>query len=201
MNKMHFRTSVLCCLLFFGGYSFAFGQGKELYLKGNALFIPVGMVNMGVEYKVAHQYTIQADVFISPWKRFLGNHAQVYMGHIEGRYYFREVFSRWYVGGNVGIGIFNLTKWNYLDSEKYQKGFNYMLGATVGYQWRINENWNIDMFLGGGTSQGFYRGYEKKDGSIERYDGATHWNKSGEWIPYRGGVMISYRLFPKTENR
>jgi hypothetical protein len=39
---------------------------------------------------------------------------------------------------------------------------------------------------------GFYKGYELKTG--ERYDSPYAYNKSGEWIPYRGGVMLSYIL-------
>ena len=69
-----------------------------------------------------------------------------------------------------------------------------MLGAAVGYQLQWAERWNVDFFLGGGTSQGFYHGYEKKEEGISRYEKSAPWNKSGEWIPYRGGVMISYKL-------
>jgi hypothetical protein len=62
----------------------------------------------------------------------------------------------------------------------------------VGYQYKISENWNADFFLGGGTSQGFYHGYDEVDG--DRYEGGNPWNRSGEWIPYKGGIMISYKL-------
>jgi len=170
-------------------------EEKSLYIKANALFIPVGMFNAGVEYQLSSKYTAQGDVFISPWKSFAGNHAQIYMGHLEGRYYFKEAFKHWYVGANAGFGIFDLTKWNYVGTEGFQRGYNIMLGATVGYQFQWRERWNIDIYLGGGTSQGFYRGYEKTpDGSLTRYDGAEGLNRSGELIPYRGGIMISYKL-------
>ncbi|MDO5616870.1 MAG: DUF3575 domain-containing protein [Cruoricaptor ignavus] len=168
---------------------------KALYVKGNALFAPLGMINAGLEYQLSQKFTLQADGFISPWKSFFGNHAQVYMGHLEGRYYFDKAFSKWYVGLNSGFGLFDMTKWNYSGSDKFQRGFNYMLGATVGYQFQWKENWNIDLYLGGGTSQGFYHGYEiEPPDKWVRYEEANGWNKSGEWIPYRGGIMISYKL-------
>lgn len=170
-------------------------EKKKIYIKGNALTALVLMPNVGIEYQLASKYTLQGDVFISPWKSISGNHAQVYMGHIEGRYYFKEAFKGWYVGGNAGFGVYDISKWNYLDSGKYQRGFNYMLGAVVGYQYQWKERWNLDFYIGGGTSQGFYHGYERnKEGVLERYEDASWFNKSGEWIPYRGGVMISYRL-------
>lgn len=171
---------------------------KALYVKGNALFLPVLMFNAGFEYQLSNKFTLQADGFISPWRSFAGNHAQVYMGHLEGRYYFNQAFDQWYVGGNAGFGVYDLTKYNYVGTEKFQRGFNYMLGASVGYQWQWKERWNIDVFLRGGNSQGFYRGYESvpPNGFI-RYDDpewTRKWNKSGEWIPYGGGVMIAYKL-------
>ena len=70
-----------------------------------------------------------------------------------------------------------------------------MLGAAVGYQMKWKECWNIDLFLRGGNSQGFYHGYETNAPKfITRYDGAKKWNKSGEFIPYGGGIMIAYKL-------
>lgn len=170
-------------------------EKKALYLKGNLATLMLGMPNVGVEYQLSNKYTLQADVFISPWKSFLGNHAQLYMGHIEGRYYFKEAFDGWYVGANIGGSVYDLAKWNYWNTGKYQRGFNYMLGAVVGYQFQWKDKWNIDVFLGGGNSQGFYHGYEKNEyGEIVRYEEAPWFNKSGEWIPYRGGVMISYKF-------
>lgn len=170
-------------------------QKNSLYVKGNALFLPVGMLNAGLEYQLNKHFTAQADFFMSPWKSFAGNHFQIYMGHLEGRYYFDEAFKHWYVGANTGLGLFDLTKYNYIGTDLYQRGFNVMLGATVGYQMKWKERWNIDFFVGGGNSQGFYHGYEKEAPSfIKRYDSAKKWNKSGEFIPYRGGIMIAYKI-------
>ena len=189
MKKLIILTCVLSGML-------SLAQEKHsLYVKANALFLPIGMLNAGLEYQLSKHYTAQADFFISPWKSFNGSHAQIYMGHIEGRYYFNEAFKHWYLGGNIGSAVYDLQKYNYIGTNKYQRGFNVMAGATVGYQMKWKENWNIDFYLGGGNSQGFYHGYETvAPGVILRYDGANKWNKSGEWIPYRGGVMIAYKL-------
>ena len=168
---------------------------KKLYAKGNALLLPIGMINLGLEYQLSEKYTLQADGFISPWKSFAGNHAQIYMAHLEGRYYFNKAFDKWYVGANGGFGIFDLTKWNYSGTDKFQRGMAFMLGATVGYQLQWKEKWNVDFYLGGGTVQSLYHGYEEiPPGFLRRYDGAKDWNKSSEFLPYRGGIMISYQL-------
>ncbi|MDR4892933.1 MULTISPECIES: DUF3575 domain-containing protein [unclassified Chryseobacterium] len=182
------------------------GQDKSLYIKGNALFAPLGILNLGIEKQISPKYTLQGDVFISPWKSFGGHKLQFYSVSAEGRYYFTEAFKHWYIGANVSVAAYNATKWSYWNdstfenwngeilknSNLYQKGFSVMLGVTAGYQFQLSERWNLDIYGTVGTSQGFYKGYDKSTG--RRYDSAENFNKSGEIIPYRGGVMISYKL-------
>ncbi|WFB69545.1 DUF3575 domain-containing protein [Chryseobacterium sp. WX] len=182
------------------------GQDKSLYIKGNALFAPIGILNLGIEKQISPKYTLQGDVFISPWKSFGGHKLQFYSISAEGRYYFTEAFKHWYVGANVSVAAYNAAKWSYWNdstfenwngeilknSNLYQKGFSVMLGVTAGYQFQLSERWNLDIYGTIGTSQGFYKGYDKSTG--KRYDSAEKFNKSGEIIPYRGGVMISYKL-------
>ena len=179
---------------------------KKIYVKANALFLPIGILNAGVEYQLKENITVQADVFISPWKSFMGKYAQVYMIGFDGRYYFNEAFKHWYVGANItaaryifqrysywGNGFSQLTPESpiYRTKDLYQDGFAFMLGVTAGYQFQLSNRLNMDLYVGAGNSQGFYKGYHKELGV--RYDG-TGWDRSGEWIPYRGGVMISYKL-------
>lgn len=194
------KTLAVFSALIFSVFCFSQKQDsstpKNLYLKGNALFLPLGMINAGLEYQLKEKITLQADVFISPWKSLMGNHAQVYMGVLEGRYYFKEAFHHFYVGVNIGSAVFDMTKWNYSGSNKFQRGFTILAGATVGYQFQLSDRWNVDVYLGGGTSQGFYHGYDETDPDhlFVYYDDSRKWNKSGEWIPYRGGIMIGYKL-------
>ena len=183
-------------------------NSKKIYIKANALFLPIGILNAGVEYQLKEKVTVQADVFISPWKSFMGKYAQVYMIGFDGRYYFDEAFKHWYIGANISGARFIMQKWTYWQdtlsqyspespiyrmSDLYQDGYSVILGVTVGYQFELSEKFNMDVFIGGGSMQSFYKGYHKELG-IRYDDDGRKWNKSGEWVPYRGGVMISYKL-------
>lgn len=75
-------------------------------------------------------------------------------------------------------------------TEVYQKGFTFIAGVSGGYHFTVNEKLGLDLFVGIGTSQSFYKGYYKDNN--ERYDNAEKWNKSGEVIPTRGGLMVTY---------
>jgi hypothetical protein len=181
---------------------------KKLYVKGSALLIPIGVMNAGLEYQLNSKFTLQGDVLISPWKSFAGHELQYYSVSVEGRYYFKEAFKGWFLGANLGVSSFVLQKWNYWNddpypskreenvifskSNLYQKGYSFLVGVTAGYQFRLADNWNMELYGTIGSSQDFYKGYDRVSG--KRYDEAKNYNRSGEIIPYRGGVMISYRL-------
>lgn len=181
---------------------------NKLYVKANALFLPIGILNAGAEYQLNKKMTLQGDVFISPWKSFAGKPAQVYMVGVDGRYYFDEAFKHFYVGANISAARYILQKYNYWKdgafqyaendpiynkSDLYQDGYSIFIGATVGYQFQLSENWNLDLYATAGNAQSFYRGYHKELG-IRYDDDGRKWNKSGEFIPYRGGLMVSYRI-------
>lgn len=182
-------------------------------VKLNAAFLPLTMVNVAVEKSLNDKFSLQAEGFISPWRSLYGKNMQFYMGTLEGRYYFDKVMRKWYVGAYGSLTAFNIQKWNYLRAspvydaegnpqilpdgnirltERYQKGFALIVGISGGYHFIINEKFGVDLYAGIGTVQSFYKGYFKDNG--ERYDDAKEWNKSGELIPTRGGIMITYKL-------
>ncbi|MCJ8152375.1 DUF3575 domain-containing protein [Chryseobacterium sp. SSA4.19] len=182
-------------------------------IKVNAAFLPVGMFNIAAEKSLNKNFSLQAEGFISPWKSFAGKNLQIYMGTLEGRYYFKEMMKGWYIGAYGSIAAYNFQKWNYFKAEavlnadgspqlladgkvriteRYQKGLTFIIGISGGYHFTVNEKLGLDIYAGIGNSQSIYKGYFKDNN--QRYDGAEQWNKSGETLPTRGGVMITYKL-------
>lgn len=182
-------------------------------IKANTLFLPVGIINLASEQSLNKHFTVQEEIFISPWKSVSGRHLQVYMATLEGRYYFTESMKKWYVGAYFSFANFNLQKWNYWNESvvtdengqpeylpdgslritgRYQKGYSLIFGISGGYHFTINEKLGLDIFAGIGSSQGLYKGYYKDNN--QRYDKPQGWNKSGEVIPTRGGLMLTYKL-------
>ncbi len=77
----------------------------------------------------------------------------------------------------------------------HQEGYSILLGGTVGYVVKVNDKINLDIFLGGGNAQSKYRFYYNAFPDIEQTKKKELLiNGSGEWIPYKGGVMISYQI-------
>jgi hypothetical protein len=184
---MKSKLKILICLIF--AQTAIFGQTT---IKANLLTALVAVPNIGFETKIGKQTTFQLDVTASFWKSFRGSQEQFVIVTPEFRYYFREIFSGFYFGGHLGGTAFEMQKFNYSNTNRYQEGFGYMIGGTIGYQYKINDRFNAEFFIGGGSIQSFYKGYERSTGI--RYDEATRYNKSGEFLPYRGGFMLVYKL-------
>jgi Protein of unknown function (DUF3575) len=180
-------TILLFFSLVFCPISFA-----QTTVKGNLMTTLLGIPNFGVETRIGKKFTFQIDVTASFWKSFLNGPQEFVMVFPEVRYYSNKINDGFFVGVHIGGSSYKLQKWNYINTDLYQKGYNVMYGFTVGYQFVLNKKFNLELFLGGGSQQGYYNGYLLSTG--ERYEFADAYNKSGEFLPYRGGLMLVYKL-------
>ena len=167
---------------------------SQTYLKGNAVTALVLVPNIGIETSIGKKFTFQADVMASFWKSINGRPYELYTFISEYRYHFKEKYNGFYAGAHIGFDIYNVSKWNYYNLGVHQMGVGYIMGATIGYQKKLNDKFLLDFFIGGGNHQGFYHSYYIETGERYELDKAVGRNKSGEWLPYRGGIMVSYRL-------
>lgn len=161
----------------------------QTQLKANAAYWVLGITNLSVETFLCDKFTFNGDIVYSPWKSISGNHMQFFQTIPEVRFYPKGAFEKFYVGGYASFHLFDITKWNYINQDKYQRGYGFGLGVVVGYQTHISERWRLDLYAGGGWHNSQYKGYESKTG--KQYIG---WNGSGEWLPYKFGVAFAYRL-------
>lgn len=176
---------------------FAWSQSSVKFNLATAL---IGVPNVGFETKISKKMTFQIDATASFWKSVNGAPQQFLMAFPEVRYYTgKEAGEGFFIGAHIGGSKFKLQKWNYLNTDFYQEGYNLMYGATIGYQFKISDKFNIELFFGGGSQQGYYKGYRLSTG--ERYDTAENYNKSGEWLPYRGGFMLVYKFDTKSDGK
>ncbi|WP_317130652.1 DUF3575 domain-containing protein [Algibacter pacificus] len=188
---MNYRVGVFVILLSLGTIMGYAQNNKETYIKGNAATLLIGMPHFGVETSLGAKSTFQIDAIASFWESINRSPLKFLIITPEYRYYFKQRFQGWYAGAHLGGTTFKLSKF-FRKNSAYQKGVGYTLGATIGFQKKISHRVNLDFFLGGGMHQGFYKGYNRETG--DRGDGAIKYNKSGEWFPYRGGLMLSYKL-------
>ncbi len=198
------RTILLAALFLFAvaGIRDAAAQG---YVKLNGLYALAGVVNPAVEFAISPKSTIQTEFVISPWKSIRSKHMTFAIMMGEYRYYFRQHNTGWYVGGNLGMMAFDISKPYFQNGrlkfqDRYCKGYGMMIGACVGYEYRFAERWLLDVFLGWAWMSSFYNGYSM-DGEIDMYPHRPvdpkypdPFNGSSEWYPNKVGISIGYRI-------
>ena len=178
------------------------------YVKLNLPYAAVGIINPAVEFAISPRSTLQTEVVISPWQSVNGHHMTygILMG--EYRRYFRGHNDGWYLGANLGMQAFDLSKpyfqdWKIRFENRYCKGYGMMIGVCVGYEYRFRERWLVDAFLGWAYMSSFYNGYSM-EGEIDMHPHRPAWkepkhadpfNGSAEWYPNKIGVSIGYRIF------
>ena len=190
MKKLSFKIAVVFFLVV------TVSMQGQIAVKANATTL-LGYPQIGAEFVLGKKTTFQIDALASLWKSFNGAPQEFYMVVPEFRYYTSKAMEGFYIGVHVGGSKYRFQKWNYINTDAYQVGYSVLYGGTIGYQVKINEHFSLDAFLGGGSQQGYYKGYSLSTG--ERYEGKKDYNKSGEWLPYRGGIMVVYKFSKKNE--
>ena len=210
MKKIIFMKKFFLILIFF---SISFFSHSQTYIKGNATYALFAIPSFGVEVGIGEKTTFQFDATMSFWNSItLGSKPNFQKRPFvfnyvfpEFRYYFKEKNDGFYLGAHTGVGMFKLSKnKGYASNNIYQYGYIFFTGITTGYQWKFKERWSFDLFLSGGWSNANYQAFSR-DTEL-RVDNDCHalglcptnirkgYNYSAQWIPYRGGLMIGYKL-------
>lgn len=180
------RFLIVCFVVVFSG---GFGQQR---VHVNAASTLLGFPSVGYEKGLGKRFSFHIDAIGSTFNRYHNMPLKFLIITPEIRYYSKPEQTGFYVGGHIGGSTFHLQKYNYANSNYYQKGYNYMAGISIGYVYAVTDKFALEGFVGGGTIQSFYKGYDSTTGV--RYEDAYKFNKSGEWLPYRGGVNLIWKI-------
>ena len=179
-------------------------------LKLNAAYALVGVVNPQLEFRLTPHSAFQTEFVYSPWRSINGKHMHFGIFLNEYRYYVSERTKGFYVGANVGLMAFDMSKPYIVDGklrcqDRYSKGGGYMLGAVFGYEWRFARRWLLDVFVGFSYMHSWYVGYSL-DGEVDMYPHRPPHkqpkypdplNASAEWLPNKAGISIGFLLWDK----
>lgn len=205
-------AAVAACMLVFCAAGRAHAQ---IYAKINALYACVGVINPQVEFRLSNHSTFQTEFVYSPWQSIANGHPMhfgIFMN--EYRYYIRQHNRGFYVGGNVGMMAFKMSKPELKGGritleDRYSKGYGFMFGLCVGYEYIFRERWVLDAFFGFSYMTSMYNGYSL-DGVIDMHPHRPDWkeppspdpfNGSSEWYPNKVGVSIGYLIFKPKDKK
>ena len=197
------KTTTLIFLLIF---TFGAAQTELKFNLASALILTP---NIGIEVQLSEKFGYQLDTSATFFDNVEGSPFQTTQIFNELRYYPKLKEGKnersFFIGPHVGYGMFTLRIPKFItsivDTElkeegSYQSGRNAYYGITVGKKIPLkNKNFNLEVFIGGGSSQSNYKYYNKEGNRIfENPDIEKDFNQSGEELVYKGGVMLTYKL-------
>jgi len=197
------KTTTLLFLLIF---TFVEAQTELKFNLASALILTP---NIGIEVQLSEKFGYQLDTSATFFDNIEGSPFQTTQIFNELRYYPKLKEGKnersFFIGPHVGYGMFTLRIPKFItsivDTElkeegSYQSGRNAYYGITIGKKIPLkNKNFNLEIFIGGGSSQSNYKYYNKEGNRIfENPDLEKDFNQSGEELVYKGGVMLTYKL-------
>ncbi|GLB53141.1 hypothetical protein NBRC110019_21810 [Neptunitalea chrysea] len=170
----------------------------QTYIKGNLPLAAVLIPNIAVETSIGGNWSFQTSATASFWESVNGGPQKFFFLITEFRYHLKAIDEGFFGGLNVGGANFKMQKYNYWDTDKYQVGYAYLGGISIGYNHKLNDKWGLEVFIGGGFIGSYYRGFLLSTGEQYDRDEAQDWGRhfdiSGDWLPYEGGLMLTYKL-------
>ena len=182
---------------------------SQTELKFNLATALILTPNIGIEVQLSEKFGYQLDTSATFFDNIEGSPFQTTQIFNEIRYYPKLKEGRnkrsFFIGPHVGYGMFTLRIPKFItsivDTElkeegSYQSGRNAYYGLTIGKKIPLkNEKFNLEIFVGGGSSQSNYKYYNKEGNRIYvNPDIKKDFNQSGEELIYKGGVMLTYRI-------
>ena len=181
----------------------------QIYAKLNGLYALVGVINPAVEFTVSPKSTFQTEIVFSPWK-YVNDHGvdkPMKFGILmtEYRRYFKQHNRGWYLGANMGMMGFKMSKPQFSDGwfleNRYSKGYGMMIGICGGFEYQFADRWLLDAYFGWSYMLSWYNGYSLDD-TIDLYphrpvqlEKPDPFNGSHEWLPNKIGVSIGFMIF------
>lgn len=186
--------------------------------KVNIATLPFLIPNFGLEVPLSEKQSFQLDVLGSFWdEQPLLDHTPFHLNQafFEYRIYQQRDTQKWFFGPHIGFGMFTLQKPNFatiydywaekedeedrfdIPDDEYQSGRVAFYGITVGYKKRIKNRFGLEFFIGLGLTQSWYKGYKGlRRVDLESLDETFYrpFNGSGEFVAYRGGLMLTYKI-------
>lgn len=178
-------------------------EAKAQAIKTNIPFILTGSPNIGVEWTVGKQLTVNTDVMWMPYM-FKKNEEvfRALIGSVDFRYYLNpkyyytnDLWDGFYVGPYAMAGNFNigLKARNDENISYRRKGWGMSTGVTAGYKFYLSSRFRIDANIGIGYAHMQYDKY-RLGGEFANFPDELKKTKS--YIgPTKFGISLVYNIF------
>lgn len=124
---------------------------QNMAIKSNMLYDVTTTLNLGVEVGLRSRMTMDLSANYNPW-RFHDYRLKHFLIQPELRYWTCEKFNGHFWGVHGFYGKYNVGGLPFNDNMKHNRyqGHLYGGGISYGYQWILNNHWNLEASIGVG---------------------------------------------------
>lgn len=182
---------------------FAIGAQAQS-LKINTPLWLTGSPNLGFEYTISRQFTVNGEALWLPYLFKDGEEVfRVLMGSIDVRYYFNpqnfytnDSWDGFYMGPYAMYGNFNIGLKEHKNDptrNRRREGWGVSGGISTGYKYAFNSRWGLDFNIGIGYA---HMQYDKFILGGEYVNFPLEKKKTKSWIgPTKFGIHLTYNIF------
>lgn len=184
--KLSISQGLIVIFLLLGTFSL---KAQKVALKTNLLYDATTTFNLGVEFSLAPQWTLDISSNYNPWTFSENKKIKHWMIQPEARYWFCQKMNGHFLGMHTHTGLFNLSnldtsmKWLGNDfsvlKDKRLEGWFVGAGIGYGYAWMLGKHWNLEAEIAMGYAYSKYKQYpcgkcgEKEADRVHNYVGPT----------------------------
>lgn len=160
-------------------------HAQKWTVKNNLLYDATTTLNLGFEFRLGGQTTLDVSGNYIPWK-FGDVSWKHWLIQPEVRYWFCESFRGHFLGVHGHYAEYNVGGFGNFRHSRYQ-GHLYGAGLSYGYQWILGKRWNMEATVGVGYARLWDKKYPIADcGSVIRTKGRNYFG------PTKLGITIIY---------
>lgn len=182
-SKKHYWALIILLIATVG-----ISHGQKVAVKTNLLYDATTTLNLGFEFGLGQKTTLDLSGNYNPWK--FGNYRlKHWLIQPEFRYWFCERFNGHFIGFHGHYAKYNVGGLFFNDNMKHNRyqGHLYGGGISYGYQWVLNNRWNLEATIG----VGYARLSDSKYPIASCGEKIKSENRN-YWGPTKAGITIVY---------
>lgn len=160
-------------------------SAQKIAIKTNVLYDVTTTMNIGVEYALSPNWTVDVSGSYNPWTFSENKKWKHWLVQPEARYWLCEKFNGHFFGVHLQGGQFNIgnlnTSFNFFGTHFSKlkdarfEGWFLGTGLAYGYAWMLNKHWNLEMEIGFGYSYVDYDEFYCPVCADKRKEGTHHY--------------------------
>lgn len=179
-------------------------NAQKVALKTNLLYDATTTLNLGLEFKIKNQLTLDVSGSVNPWTFSDNKKMKLWLAQPELRWWLCDLFAGNFLGLHVHGGQYNvgnMLPWGFSNGKMFgiwgdeskldhrYEGWLAGAGVSYGYHWILGKRWGLEATIGVGYAYLKYDKYPCTDCGKKLSS-----DKKNYFGPTKAGITLIYMI-------